>query len=217
MRVDGTNLMKLNTETTGYLLVAGDWIYYVNYDDGSTLYKMRTDGSDKMKLTSDKTSGVNFISGDWIYYNNLDDNYALYRVTLEGQQRQKITSNISGARYTLHNNVIYFINLDDERRIYSMNLDGTNPVRIGDDTALSMNISGPYIFYTTPGTPPGGDLYRMGLDGSGRTLMAQFVINYNILGDWIYYRSSTRNLYAVKVTGEDRRRIFDVTPEGIVS
>jgi hypothetical protein len=57
-----------NISNAGYAAQEGDWIYYFNLGvDGPALYKIRTDGSGKMKLNSDVSTSINVV-GDWIYY-----------------------------------------------------------------------------------------------------------------------------------------------------
>ncbi|MCL2633432.1 MAG: DUF5050 domain-containing protein [Oscillospiraceae bacterium] len=84
MRLDGSELTQIpvSRKLKGFA-VNGDWIYYILRDQcGSSrdgyLYRMRTDGSDKMFLiTDDIIEDTGNITGDWLFYINcLDYNYA---------------------------------------------------------------------------------------------------------------------------------------------
>ncbi|MGH4125754.1 MAG: DUF5050 domain-containing protein [Clostridium sp.] len=65
-----------------HINVLDDWLYYSNYDDGSKLYKVKTDGSgEKIKLTEDSVGYINIVAG-YIYYNTTKGK--LFRVALNG-------------------------------------------------------------------------------------------------------------------------------------
>jgi len=74
MRADGTGKTKLleteeiNDQTRFRLTFDDGWIYFANVADSYTLYKMRTDGSEKTKLNDDEFSVVQTISDGWVYY-----------------------------------------------------------------------------------------------------------------------------------------------------
>ena len=58
-----------------FLNVAGDWIYYQNISDNCTIYRIKTDGSEKQRLSGDMSEGdfIQYISvvGDWVYYTTI--------------------------------------------------------------------------------------------------------------------------------------------------
>lgn len=49
------------------ITASGNWIYFINSDDNMSLYKIRTDGRDIIKL-NDTYSCNPSVVGDWIYY-----------------------------------------------------------------------------------------------------------------------------------------------------
>lgn len=80
--------MERNIET---LNVADGWIYYVDHSDKS-LYRIKTDGSEKQLICSDNAFNVNIIQ-DYIYYDiydrtNGDTKKCLYRIKMDGSERQ---------------------------------------------------------------------------------------------------------------------------------
>ncbi len=85
------------SEDIGYLTyyytplerVINDWIYYVNEDDGNSLYKVRPDGTDRTKLNSSDSSIIDII-GDWLYYHNNSDRSKVYRVKTDGSENNKV-------------------------------------------------------------------------------------------------------------------------------
>ena len=56
-----------NINNVGFVAKAGEWIVYSNFDDNNYLYKMKADGSMKIKLAEVSCKYIN-ISDDWIYY-----------------------------------------------------------------------------------------------------------------------------------------------------
>ena len=92
IKTDGSSQTELDsTEDRIYAInVAGDWVYYV--DSGyrqNDIYKIRTDGSNKMHIASDPglrtTAEGLIVVGDWVYYINYGVNGTnLYRVNANG-------------------------------------------------------------------------------------------------------------------------------------
>ncbi|HEX2945899.1 MAG TPA: DUF5050 domain-containing protein [Clostridia bacterium] len=95
MNKDGSN-MKMLGEKTHFVNVSGDWIYYEDEKDGRKPYRIRFDGSGRMKLSNDTVQLYLSICGDWVYYyvRSKDDKLDLYRVRADGSvmQFEKICS-----------------------------------------------------------------------------------------------------------------------------
>jgi hypothetical protein len=63
-------------------------------DARGKLYKIKTDGTNKTKITDEYASYVN-VSGDWIYYSNLNETervLELYKIKTDGTNRTKINN-----------------------------------------------------------------------------------------------------------------------------
>jgi len=43
MRTDGSERRTINDSYSVYINIVGDWIYYLNRDEGNTLYRMTKD------------------------------------------------------------------------------------------------------------------------------------------------------------------------------
>lgn len=90
MRTDGTD-SAIISEALGYFVVAGDWLYYVQHDEDPGIYRLRTDGSSREKLSDDDGVWINVVD-DWVYY-LVGDHYLyleIYRMRLDGSDREKI-------------------------------------------------------------------------------------------------------------------------------
>ncbi|MCX7921795.1 MAG: DUF5050 domain-containing protein [Clostridia bacterium] len=98
VKADGSGLTPLSGDTPpGYKVTDGgnsvsyyygnfeciqnDWIFYVNTDDGNKIYKVKTDGSARIKINEDSSSQLEMI-GDWIYYTNEHD-HKNYRINIQ--------------------------------------------------------------------------------------------------------------------------------------
>lgn len=72
-----------------YLNLHENWIYYINDEDGGKIYRIRTDGSGKVKVNNEKSWLVN-VAGDWIYYSNRDENDRFYRIRTDGSGKEPV-------------------------------------------------------------------------------------------------------------------------------
>ena len=77
-----------NIGNNGFAALQGEWIYYKNSDDDYKLYKIKTDGSKRQKVSDDTFGCINVV-GDWIYYSNWSEGYEIYKVKTDGSERQK--------------------------------------------------------------------------------------------------------------------------------
>ncbi|EYE87355.1 hypothetical protein Q428_13755 [Fervidicella metallireducens AeB] len=127
-----TNLLTGNTEEITkdsiYPMVEfkDGWIYYINNLDYK-LYKIKTDGKDRIKLTDEELiiSGPDYDMGrftvieDSIYYlyNNM-----IYKIKTDGTNKNLI---VDGAKdFTTNNKYIYYIDEFDNGSLYRVNLEG---------------------------------------------------------------------------------------------
>ncbi len=90
------DLYRMNTDGTNDGIVAvnaipfnvqGDWIYYIDIMNDRKLYKMKTDGSDRMKLSDHAADNI-LLAGPWIFYQNGDDASQMYTMRQDGSANQ---------------------------------------------------------------------------------------------------------------------------------
>ncbi|MPN37187.1 hypothetical protein SDC9_184703 [bioreactor metagenome] len=109
----------------------GEWVYYVNESDGSRIYKMRTDGTEKTPL-NDEESGYMNVAGDWIYFTNESDGGKIYKIRTDGTERT-----ILGGDKCSYINVadgwIFYANQSDGGKLYKIGIDGTGCTKLSDD------------------------------------------------------------------------------------
>lgn len=114
--LDGTNKKILYTGSVGQLAKFGDYLYFINYNDSTSLYRIKRDGTEPKKMIQGPlnfgTAYANQVNG----YNNIGviDNY------------------------------LYYINPNDSNKVYKT--DGTNNEKIIDASATSIYIKDNYIY-----------------------------------------------------------------------
>ncbi|MBQ3088510.1 MAG: DUF5050 domain-containing protein [Clostridia bacterium] len=65
--IDGTNTKVLVQSGAMNIVLQDDWIYFIYYEDGSKIYKIKTNGTGLTKLTDHSVISL-CVVGDWIYY-----------------------------------------------------------------------------------------------------------------------------------------------------
>ncbi|KNY30098.1 leucine-rich repeat protein [Pseudobacteroides cellulosolvens] len=92
IKTDGTSHLNVTTdqlncyEANCGFNVVGDFIYYGN---ANGLYKIKTDGSGKLKLASGNFGYINIV-GNWIYYLNYKNADVLYKIKIDGTGNIKV-------------------------------------------------------------------------------------------------------------------------------
>lgn len=142
IKTDGTGLTRVSLKDSvrSDIQVLGDWVYYgINSkvvgsmdkegDDHTKLYKIKTDGTGKTKISDDYIGFVN-ISGDCIYYSNMSDNLFLYKMKIDGTGKTKLNN-----QYSVEINVagdwIYYMERSAEVfKLYKLRQDGSERTEI---------------------------------------------------------------------------------------
>jgi putative cell wall-binding protein len=83
---DGTNYSTICDDTSEYINVYGEWVYYSNASDNNKLYKIKIDGTGKTKINDDDAMYINVVGG-WIYYATSADTNTI-KVKIDGTERQ---------------------------------------------------------------------------------------------------------------------------------
>lgn len=106
VRPDGTEPSVFIHDSILWLNVADGWIYYTHSNDTADagIYKMRTDGSEKTKLSDENNHHYVNVSGDWIYYTN----FQLYKMRTDGSETTKLDDSLC-SQINIANNNIYFL------------------------------------------------------------------------------------------------------------
>jgi len=142
IKTDGTGITRLtlNESVRPDIQVLGDWVYYgVNStkvgpkdkegDDHTRLYKIKVDGTGKVKLSEDYIGFVN-IAGDWIYYSNMSDNLFLYKMKTDGSVKTKLNSEYSVEINVAGDWIYYMEKTSNGFKLYKLKQDGSGRTEI---------------------------------------------------------------------------------------
>ncbi len=163
--------------------MVGNNIFYINRDDGDTLYQLNIETGINRKITNSKVDGFAVID-DYVYFSRGFNIPGIFRLQLN--DRNTVLEN------NPHEQMIYVMqNIHEEK--------------ISDDKAGSINAYKGWVYYYNP--DDGDKLYKVSIDGTAKTrLNNQASYNLNIIGDWIYYRSDGK-LFRVKANGTGITRL----------
>lgn len=116
---DGTEAKQIGSDPASFLLVEGDWIYYLHSKESNTLYRMKKDGSKKGRLSEFKGIKSINVLDPWIYFSITKspgqnpeyayptDSFTLYRIHSNGNQLELLASNTDGTIHIAQNHVFY--------------------------------------------------------------------------------------------------------------
>lgn len=178
-----------------------NWMYYVNGED-HCLYKLATDGSNKIKLTDDKAWFFD-LQGEWIYY--YGENGNIYKMTTTGKDITKINNNESGW-INVVGEWIYYSNYDDNDTLYKIKIDGSKITKLNNERSYEVDVIGEWIYYID--WVAGESMYKMKVDGSNKTILCDRASkSINIIDEWIYTEISDHSvvkIYKMKTDGSNK-------------
>jgi hypothetical protein len=156
-----------NIVNLGHAAGTEDYIYYSYGEPG--LFRMRHDGSGKVKLCEDTALYLNIADG-WIYYWETGADKGIYKIRTNGEQRTAIKSG-HFENVIVYENRIYCLcrqSLGEDCDLLRMNLDGTGVESLLErENILSFVISFGKIYLTAViAEGYAVQLYRINLDGS---------------------------------------------------
>lgn len=88
-KIDGTEKIDLN-EDISEIIIVDDWLYYSNYSDDGKIYRMKVNGSEKIKISDAQGYSFNAYKG-WLYYTNYSDDRKIYKMRLDGTENIKLS------------------------------------------------------------------------------------------------------------------------------
>lgn len=175
INITGNNKTEISKDKASNIIVNGDWIYYMAYSDNGTvtgkysLYKTKTDGTNKISLVDDGVITFNVI-GDSIYYSTIHE---IFKLKQDGSTKSLIYEGDDlGTNLNISGDWIYLYDLINSR-IIKIRTDGTNKTALNiNDYAMNINIAGDWIYYLKY-EGRGGDnkYYKIKTDGTNRQLV----------------------------------------------
>jgi hypothetical protein len=205
-----------NISNYGYTASAGDWVYVSLYQTG--LYKIKQDGSEKIKISDTSASFIN-VSGNWIYYAasytaKSAERMRLFRMKTDGSEKTKLTDdqvtfvNVAG-------DWIYYINTSDGNKPYRATLDGKGIQKLSNDAAQSLFVEDGWIYFQKKADTK---LFKMRTSGTNLKEITDNLYKngayINKTGDWIYYYSEDnyRNgICKIKTDGSNEKLVVNAS------
>jgi len=206
IQTDGSSKTELLRDISfGNIYIVDDWIYYTDYSELDGLYRIRTDGKGKKKITGDRAQDF-FDSGNRIYYCNMYLSGGLFSVSTDGKDKMRIVDAQISA-INLVDEWLYYINSSDGNSIWKVQIDGQNRMKLVNDAVSSINAAGDWIYYSNANDK--NSLYRIRTDGTDNKLLnAEYTAKFCVAGDWIYYTTSGSQLtYRIRTDGTDRHLV----------
>jgi ankyrin repeat protein len=164
MRIDGSDDVKINKESSDYLNVIGDWIIFRNWNDSQRIHRININGGESKRVHDKGTSMVKVID-EWIYYQGkicfeTNEHNNLYRVKLDGTMEQRIGEFKDS--FDVYDDRIYYVGYEDEDfKIFCMRPDGSDKQIVYDDKACSLlGIYKGWLYFISAMS----DLHRLNLD-----------------------------------------------------
>jgi len=200
---NGGTPQKLEGKRSNNLIVLDDTVFYRS---GKTLFKMRTNGSNKRKINDDT---LEFSIYDNAIYLTGNDSHHLYRIDFDGNNMQKLSDD-----YALDLNIadgwIYYVNFNDPK-IYKMKIDGTEKALVCADKAWNVNLHEGVLYYRGMPSPLDMGIYKINVDGTGKKLIVKGNIGSpNIISDFIIYHDvfadkSEEKLFKINLDGTGKK------------
>ena len=137
-----------NINNAGIAALQGDWIYYTNYGNNKSLFKVQVNGTDRIQITNDYSGNINVI-GEWVYYTrweNISTGNQIYQIRTDGTDRAKL-NNDNASSINVVGDWIYYISVTDDRNIYKMRTDGSERTKLNNDKSYSINVVDRWIYY----------------------------------------------------------------------
>lgn len=181
-----------NRYNGNYVAKYKDEIYYANQDDNYKLYKMQSDGSNKVKLSDKANSsffiGIEFDQEQLFYMNiqgdSMDEHICtLYAFNLTKKTEKKLT-NDNIYFYTVYNGWIYYTTVDTYT-LYKIRTDGSERTMLSEfsDGPLFLQIKDDKLYLSFDEA-----LYTMNFNGETIGKAQQYHhFQLMLYGDTVYY------------------------------
>ncbi len=214
--LDGTNEVKIYSGETGQLNMLHGWIYFINYDDNSKIYKMDINGDNIQKLSDDQELYNMSVIDDWIYYSSYS--YAgIFKMKTDGSGKVELC-HFTTADLIVDDDWLCFSDYNTYE-FYKMRVDGSDLTQVDIGPTEESNhcvvyvIDQDWIFYATMNSTTNEcAFFKIQKDGSQKTKLSDHDLRYiNTDGEWLYYSdySMGKNLFKMKLDGSEITKLVD--------
>ncbi|HXK52075.1 MAG TPA: DUF5050 domain-containing protein [Caldisericia bacterium] len=217
IRTDGTEKTLLSEDPAWHIRVMGGWIYYSIYDEGA-IYKIPTNGGERILLSDGYTLCFPVVTEDWIYcIKDLDSEHILCKIRTDGTDLTSLHDNSVWGLLVAGDWIYYVKHLDNvanaRTELCKIRTNGTERTVVYKGETGPMNVAGDWIyFWNEEKDVP--KLCKIRTNGTKYTALAEGDFNQiNVVGEWIYctkkvfgddmYRMGRDTLYKLRIDGTD--------------
>jgi len=194
-----------NINNGGLFGLSGEWVIFQSSEDGNKLYKIKTDGTEKQKISDDIATNI-VVCGEWIFYIEKNSE-KLFKIKIDGTNRSML---VDYAVYDMRVNGdwIYYLNCSNDKfSLYRIKANGTDEMKIYDGIVSCYDISENWIYLYDL---KNGKLMKIKDDGSEMIdISEEESRNLIVQNDWIYYWNPNDNcsIYKMKTDGTQKEKI----------
>jgi len=193
-----------NIANRGWVAYNEGWVYYNDEGREGGVFKIRLDGSERIRLANTSGWFIN-VSDDYVYYyNRYTDPIGIYRAKTDGSGYEMIL-NTYAEFLTLIDDWLYFTTATRNGGVFRVQTDGSNLQKIVEGQVNVICVDRDWIYLSGPllsneeGYWP---LYRVKTDGSSLKMICETRVygeELQVHGDYVYTVS-----YRVKKDGSGK-------------
>lgn len=194
------SILVLDTAPSLYASLVGNYVYYLHYSDseGSTLYKVKIDGSEQIQVASDAFFTAS-TSGPYIYYNGISSEHYLWRRNTEDDTFGMLYGGDCWMPTVVDDTTLYYMDCDNHYALARVDLATSDKVLLSEDRVDWYNVCGDYVYFQRVDAEEPA-LCRMHTDGSGyEVLVDGNYMNICTTSEYVYFRDyDTEQAYRMK-------------------
>ncbi|MCG8484905.1 MAG: DUF5050 domain-containing protein [Clostridia bacterium] len=203
--INGMNVVKNN-----------EWFYYINGDDGKTLYRTNKDMSKNERIINSSVKQF-YIHNNEIFYIDSglfeSDKKGLYKARLDGTNPQQIV-NGKVSFLNIIGNELYYCDGSDDGNLCRINKNGRNKSTIIEGRIAYPNIKNGWIYYIN--LEDNSSIYRSQLDGNYNVKINNKPATcLNVDRNKVYF-SDAYNSYFMNHDGSFKNKLSNQSAEDIL-
>lgn len=170
-----------NLNNSGIMVEANDWIYFLNIQDDTKIYRFKTDGSSLEKFSDAKGVFLNAV-GDSLYYINGEDQ-KMHKVNLQDKS-DVVVLDAPVTRLMVNGKLLYYLQEDN---LYSLDADQKSK-KLSEQRIMNFNVENDTIYFTNDTQ----QLFK--LTDKEEKISEKSIMLFNVQDGAIYYKDESDQL-----------------------
>lgn len=183
------SILVLDTAPALYASLVGNYIYYLHHSDsdGSTLYKVKIDGSEHKQVAQSPFFTCS-ADGQYLYFNGIESDHYLWRLNTANDSMGMLYGGNCWMPTVVDHSTVYYMDCDNNYAIARADIATGEKVLLCEDRVDCYNVAGDYIYFQR-NDPEHPALCRMRTDGSCYEVISQGNhTNINTTSEYVYFR-----------------------------